>query len=124
MTEVRTKRIYEKARASDGARILIDRLWPRGVTKDAAKISFWAKSVAPSSELRRWYQHDPAKWDAFRERYFAELDANPDGVAELREAMTEGSGDDADTVITFVFSSRETRLNNASALKSYLEGQT
>ncbi len=124
MTEIRTKRIYEKASASDGARILIDRLWPRGVTNDAAKISFWAKSVAPSNELRRWYQHDPAKWDVFRERYFAELDANPDGVAALREAMTEGSGDDADTVITFVFSSRETRLNNAAALKAYLEDRT
>ncbi len=116
------KRAYEKATQGDGFRVLVDRIWPRGISKDVAKISYWAKSVAPSNELRKWYQHDPAKWDAFRERYSAELHANPDGVAELREAMTKGSGDD--TVITFVFSSKETRINNATALKAYLEDRT
>ena len=120
MAEIRTKRVYEKVSASDGVRILVDRLWPRGVAKDKANISFWAKSIAPSHELRKWYQHDHAKWDAFCERYFAELDANPDGIAELREAMTNGSQADADAVITFVYSSKETRLNNASALIAYL----
>ena len=116
------KRAYEKATRADGYRVLIDRLWPRGISKDVAKISYWAKSVAPSNELRKWYQHDPAKWDAFRERYFAELDANPDGVAELRGAIEKGSGDDSK--VTFVFSSKETRLNNAAALKAYLEDRT
>ena len=116
------KRAYEQATQGDGYRVLVDRIWPRGISKDVAKISYWAKSVAPSNELRKWNQHDPAKWDAFRQRYFAELDANPDGVAELREAMSEGSGDG--NVITFVFSSKETRLNNAAALKAYLEDRT
>jgi uncharacterized protein YeaO (DUF488 family) len=111
---LRTKRIYDEPSRSDGQRILIDRLWPRGVSKEAADISFWAKSVAPSSELRKWYQHDPAKWSEFRDRYFAELDANPEGVAELLEHLGDGPA-------TLVFASKEERLNNASALREYLE---
>lgn len=111
---VRTKRIYDGSAASDGRRILVDRLWPRGVTKADAGIDFWAKAIAPSNELRRWYGHDPDKWDEFRQRYFGELDGNPDGVAELRAQLGKGT-------VTFIFSSKETRLNNASALKEYLE---
>ncbi len=114
MGRVRTKRIYETPARSDGRRILIDRLWPRGLSKQAARIDFWAKSVAPSHDLRRWYQHDPEKWDEFRRRYFAELDANPSGLAELREHLGRGT-------VTFVFSSKEENLNNASALREYLE---
>ncbi len=94
----------------------MDRLWPRGVAKSDAQIEFWAKSVSPSNELRRWYGHDPEKWDEFRRRYFEELDSNPEGVSELRGHL--GSGP-----VTFVFSSKETRLNNASALKGYLEAR-
>ena len=101
---------------SDGRRVLIDRLWPRGLSKQKARIDHWARDVAPSNELRRWYQHDPDKWDEFRRRYFAELDANPQAVAELRAALGSGSA-------TLLFSSKETRLNNASALKQYLEGE-
>ena len=112
--QVRIKRIYEESKSSDGRRILIDRLWPRGVSKQAAAIDFWAKSVAPSNELRKWYQHDPAKWSEFRDRYFAELDANPEGVAELLEHLGDGPA-------TLVFASKEERLNNASALREYLE---
>lgn len=108
-----TKRIYEQAARSDGKRILIDRLWPRGVAKQVAKLDFWAKSIAPSNELRRWYQHDHAKWDEFRRRYFAELDANPEGLEELREQMGSGTA-------TFVFGSKEEELNNARALREYL----
>ncbi len=110
---IRTKRIYNQPARSDGRRILIDRLWPRGLSKDAAQIDWWAKSVAPSHELRRWYQHDPTKWDEFRRRYFAELDANPGGLAELRAHLGSGT-------TTLLFSSKEERLNNATALREYL----
>ena len=111
---LRTKRIYEEPARSDGPRILVDRLWPRGVSKEAAQIDFWARAVAPSHELRRWFQHDPSKWREFRNRYFAELDANSKGVAELRSHL--GSG-----VATLLFSSKEERVNNAIALREYLE---
>ena len=113
---VRTKRIYDEPARSDGRRVLIDRLWPRGVSKEAAKLDFWAKAVAPSNELRQWYQHEAPKWDEFRDRYFAELDANPEGVAELRSQLELGSG-----TATLLFASKEERLNNASALREYLE---
>lgn len=121
MAELRTKRIYEKVNSSDGVRILVDRLWPRGIRKEVAKISFWAKSVAPSNELRKWYQHDHEKWREFCKRYFVELDDNLDSVAELREAMAKGSGDDTERVITLVYSSKEIQFNNASALIRYLD---
>ena len=112
--KLRTKRIYEDPAKSDGRRIFVDRLWPRGISKANAKIEYWAKEISPSNELRRWYQHDPAKWSEFRRRYFKELAQNPDGVAELRAELGKET-------ITFVFSSRETELNNASALVEYLE---
>ena len=111
---IRTKRIYEKPARSDGRRILIDRLWPRGLSKEAARIFFWAKSVAPSHELRRWYQHEASRWDEFRRRYFAELDANEEGLAELRAQMGSGT-------TTLLFGSKEEQLNNAAALREYLE---
>ncbi len=112
--QIRTKRVYECSDPADGCRILVDRLWPRGVAKSDAQIDFWAKSVSPSNELRRWYGHDPEKWSEFRRRYFEELDSNPDGVSELRAHFDSGT-------VTLVFGSKETRLNNASALKDYLE---
>jgi uncharacterized protein YeaO (DUF488 family) len=112
--EIRTRRVYETPAPGDGRRILIDRLWPRGLAKQKARIDFWAREVAPSTALRRWYQHDPEKWDEFRRRYFAELDATPDAVAALRAAFGTGA-------VTFVFGSREERLNNATALREYLE---
>jgi len=112
--DLRTKRIYEEPDESDGRRILVDRLWPRGVSKEAAQIDFWAKAVAPSNGLRQWFQHDSSKWAEFLKRYFSELDSNREGVVELRSQL--GSG-----VATLVFSSKEERLNNASALREYLE---
>ena len=112
--QIRTKRIYERPAKSDGRRILIDRLWPRGVSRSDAQIHHWAKYVAPSHELRRWYRHDASKWKAFRKRYFSELNANPDGMEQLRAELGRGK-------VTLVFSSRETDLNNAAALKEYLE---
>lgn len=111
---IRTKRIYDPPAASDGRRVLVDRLWPRGLSKADAKVDFWARAIAPSDALRKWYQHDPGKWPEFRKRYFAELDGNPDGVAELREHL-------GGRTVTLLFSSRETELNNATALREYLE---
>ena len=111
---LRTKRIYELPAAADGRRILVDRLWPRGLTKTAAQIEYWARAVAPSTQLRRWYGHDPAKWKEFRRRYFAELDANPAGLAELHRHLGTGT-------VTLLYSSKEERLNNATPLREYLE---
>ncbi|HEY7681835.1 MAG TPA: DUF488 family protein [Gemmatimonadales bacterium] len=112
--QIRTKRVYDRADKSDGRRILVDRLWPRGLSKAVAKVDFWARGVAPSNELRRWYQHNPAKWDEFRKRYFAELDAVPEALAELRPYLKRGA-------VTLLFGSKEPRLNNATALQEYLE---
>jgi uncharacterized protein YeaO (DUF488 family) len=85
MTDIRVKRIYEPPARSDGKRILVDRIWPRGLTREDARIDAWIKEVAPSNMLRRWFGHDPAKWPEFRARYVAELRQNP-AVAELRTA--------------------------------------
>ena len=110
---IRIKRVYEPPAKEDGRRILVDRLWPRGLTREAACIHFWAKAIAPSAELRRWYQHDPERWDEFRKRYFQELETNQAGVQELRSHLGSGGA-------TLVFGSKEERLNNAVALKEYL----
>ena len=109
-----SKRVYLPPSRSDGRRILIDRLWPRGLTKEAAAIDYWAKSIAPSNELRKWYQHDPEKWLEFRRRYFVELDTNADGVAAFRSELGRGLN-------TILFASKEVNLNNASALIEYIE---
>lgn len=113
-TRIRIKRVYDAPGPEDGRRILVDRLWPRGLTKEKAKIDYWAKDIAPSSELRKWYGHEPARWNEFRKRYFAEMGKNAAAVEALIEAM--GTGD-----VTFVFSSTEREINNAAALKLYLE---
>jgi uncharacterized protein YeaO (DUF488 family) len=112
--KIAIKRVYDEPAASDGRRILVDRLWPRGLTKEKAKVDHWAKDISPSNELRKWYGHDPAKWDEFRKRYFAELDRNAAGVEDLIEAMGKGS-------VTFVYGSTERVINNAEALRLYLQ---
>jgi uncharacterized protein YeaO (DUF488 family) len=112
--KIRVKRVYERPDPADGTRILVDRLWPRGLAKASARIDYWAKAVAPSTKLRLWYGHTPAKWDEFRRRFFAELDANQAGLAELRQHLPSGT-------VTLLFSSKEERLNNAHALQEYLE---
>ena len=116
-TKIGIKRVYDEPAASDGRRILVDRLWPRGLTKEKAKIDYWAKDISPSNELRKWYSHDPARWDEFRKRYSAELNRNATGVEALVEAMGKGP-------VSFVYSSTERRINNAEALKHYLESRT
>lgn len=110
---IRTKRVYEPRAAADGRRILVDRIWPRGLSKASAHVDYWARDIAPSTKLRQWYRHDPEKWPEFRRRFFAELKANPTGVAELRRQMGRGT-------VTLLFGSKEERLNNASALLEYL----
>jgi len=111
---VKTKRVYERAASTDGARFLVDRVWPRGVRKTSLHIEAWLKDVAPSDALRHWFGHDPKKWDEFRRRYFRELEANPDAVKPLLDAMRQGA-------ITLVYGAHDTEHNNAVALKSYLE---
>jgi uncharacterized protein YeaO (DUF488 family) len=115
-TSIQIKRIYDDPDETDGHRILVDRLWPRGLSKEKAKLDGWVKEIAPSNELRRWYGHDPDKWIEFKSRYTAELDANPDSVAAvLRELRPD--------TVTFLYSSKEQRLNNAVALKEYIESK-
>jgi uncharacterized protein YeaO (DUF488 family) len=112
---IKLKRIYEAADPSDGCRILVDRIWPRGISREKAKIDYWAKQAAPSSQLRKWYNHDPEKWGNFKQRYFAELDAKPESVQELMDQLCR------DAATTFLYASKEPELNNAAALKEYIE---
>ena len=112
--EIKIKRAYDSPRDDDGYRILVDRLWPRGISKAKAQLDFWPKELAPSNELRRWYGHDPEKWSEFKSRYFAELDDNQEFVNQLLEYIDRGT-------VTFIYSSKEQRLNNAVALKEYVE---
>lgn len=114
MPRIRTKRIYEPAAPEDGLRVLIDRLWPRGLAKADAQVDLWLKDIAPSAALRKWYQHDTERWNEFRRRYFAELDANHEPVAQAIEAVRRQP-------VTLLFGSKEERFNNAAALKEYLE---
>jgi len=109
---ISVKRIYEKYDKTDGKRILVDRLWSRGIKKEDAKIDLWLKEIAPSNELRKWYSHDPAKWNEFRKKYFTELNKKKELCEQL---LREGEK------ITLLFSSKELRSNNAVALKEYLE---
>ena len=111
---IRIKRVYDKPEAGDGVRILVERLWPRGLSKKEAKVDIWLKGASPSTELRKWFSHDRAKWEEFRRRYNHELDQNREAVTELLK-ITEGS--DA----TFVYGSKEKEYNSAAALKDYIE---
>ena len=112
--KIKIKRVYDDISENDGYRILVDRLWPRGISKEKAKMDFWAKALAPSNELRQWYEHDPEKWSEFKSRYFAELDANFQSAKELLDYVNKG-------LVTFVYSSKEQHFNNAIALKEYVE---
>ncbi len=112
--DVRIKRIYDEASDADGFRMLVDGLWPRGVSKTSARLDLWSKELAPSAALRRWYGHDPEKWTEFRHRYFLELDERRASVDQLIEYVRRGP-------VTLLYGSRETELNNAVALKAYIE---
>jgi uncharacterized protein YeaO (DUF488 family) len=120
--EVRTmitlKRAYQKASSSDGTRVLVDRLWPRGVSKDKSRIKLWLKDVAPSNELRKWFHERPSMWEQFRERYLKEL-ADPAAVEAL-EKLAELNA--TRKKVTFVFAAKDQEHNNAVVLKQLLEG--
>ncbi|WP_447975525.1 DUF488 domain-containing protein [Nitrospira sp. Kam-Ns4a] len=111
---IRVKRVYEPPARGDGIRILVDRLWPRGISKEALKLEAWLKDVAPSDALRRWFAHDPAKWDEFQRRYAAELAANPEAWRPILEAARCGP-------VTLLFGAKDAVHNNAVALKAFLD---
>jgi uncharacterized protein YeaO (DUF488 family) len=110
---IQLKRVYEPATPQDGTRFLVERLWPRGIKKESLRFDAWLKDVAPSTELRQWFAHDPAKWEGFQRRYFAELDAHVEALAPMRKAVRKGP-------VTLLFSSHDVAHNNAVALKRYL----
>jgi uncharacterized protein YeaO (DUF488 family) len=111
---IKLKRAYEPASANDGLRILVERLWPRGVSKQKGKIDFWLKELAPSPELRTWYGHDPARWPQFRKRYQAELKGHGDVLALLKFVAQ-------DREVTFVYAASDEERNSARVLKEWLE---
>lgn len=111
---VEVARIYDAGRRGGGRRYLVERLWPRGIRKEDLRIDGWLRNVAPSAELRKWFAHDPGKWNEFKRRYFLELDANPEAWRSLLEAAEGGN-------VTLLFSARDAEHNNAVALKEYLE---
>jgi uncharacterized protein YeaO (DUF488 family) len=111
---IRLKRAYLPAAPGDGRRVLVERLWPRGVTKARLHLDAWAKDVAPSPALRRWFGHDPAKWPEFRRRYLAELRANPAAWRPLLAAAREGR-------VTFIYAARDPAQNSAAMLKAFLD---
>ena len=111
---IHLKRAYEPSAPEDGFRILVDRLWPRGVARDAARVDLWLKEIAPSTELRKWFAHDPEKWAEFRKRYAEELDSNPAEVERLAEFVRRGT-------VTLVYGAKDEQHNQAVALKEYLD---
>ena len=112
---VRIKRVYEPAAKSDGARILVDRVWPRGMTKEKAALDLWLKEIAPSTALRKWFGHDPVRWDEFRQRYGKELDGSPEPVSQLKDMIAKGP-------VTLLYSAHDAEHNQAVALLEYLKG--
>jgi len=112
--DIKVKRIYDPPERSDGARVLVDRLWPRGVRKEDASVELWLKDIAPSDDLRRWFGHDPARFAEFSRRYRAELDANSEAVGRLDELVKAGR-------VTLVYSAHDTEHNQARVLADYLE---
>jgi len=111
---IRIKRIYDAPASVDGKRVLVDRIWPRGVSKESAKLDLWLKDIAPSPELRKWFGHDPARFDEFRDRYRNELERNPDAVDELRHLA--GKDD-----VTLLYAARDKEMNHAIVLGELLE---
>ena len=106
---IKLKRVYEQPDTKDGERVLVDRLWPRGLTKEKARVDLWLKEIAPSTELRRWFGHDPAKWTEFKRRYRAELKGNKEQVARLKDEMEKGP-------VTLLYGARDEEHNEAVVL--------
>lgn len=112
--QILVKRVYEEPAESDGLRVLVDRLWPRGMAKEKAKVDAWLKELAPSSALRKWFGHEPAKWEEFQKRYSEELDANP-AVADFLTRYQEQA------VVTLLYGAKDEKHNQALVLQSYLK---
>jgi uncharacterized protein YeaO (DUF488 family) len=110
---IRLKRVYDKPAKSDGRRVLVDRIWPRGLTKREARVDEWLKEIAPSAKLRKWFGHDPARWKEFKKRYAAELDDQRDQIEHLARAANQRT-------VTLLFGAKDTEHNNAVALKDYI----
>ncbi len=113
--KIYVKRVYEPPADTDGLRVLVDRLWPRGISREKATIRHWFKDIAPSNSLRKWYLHDHEKWEGFKNRYFQELNENPEQTDQLKSLI------DQHEIVTFLFSSKELKFNNAFALLEYLQ---
>ncbi len=111
---LKLKRVYEKPEKTDGKRILIDGLWPRGLTKEKAKVDIWMKEAAPSAELRKWFGHDPQKWPEFKKKYRGELKSKKEFLNRIRSLAEKGT-------VTILYGSKEERFNNANALKGFLK---
>lgn len=111
---LKIKRVYEEAKKIDGTRFLVERLWPRGMKKENLVMEAWLKDVAPSTDLRKWFEHDVAKWSEFQRRYRKELEANPNAWQPILDTMSHGN-------VTLLFSSHDTEHNNAVVLKSFLD---
>lgn len=114
--DIQAKRVYESAAKEDGTRVLVDRVWPRGVTKEKLKAALWLKDAAPETQLRKWFNHDPARWGEFKKRYFAQLDENPEIVRKLRELAGHGR-------LTLLYSAHDMEHNQAVALQEYLRAR-
>lgn len=112
---IKIKRVYEEPDKEDGRRILVDRLWPRGLTKEKASVDLWLKDIAPSTELRKWFGHDPNKWEEFKKRYLRELSENDESVSLLRQAVKKGAA-------TLVYGASDTGHNEAVVLRDFLAG--
>jgi uncharacterized protein YeaO (DUF488 family) len=113
---LKLKRAYDPAAKADGTRILVERLWPRGLSREKVHVDTWLKDVAPSTDLRKWFGHDPEKWPQFRERYFRELDARPEAWQQILSKARRG-------LVTLIYSSHDTLHNNAVALQEYLQAK-
>lgn len=113
---VKLKRVYDPVSRKDGPRFLVERLWPRGLAKERVRATAWLKEVGPSTELRRWFNHDPLKWSRFRTRYFRELDSRPESWRPIAAAARRG-------VVTLLYSSHDEQYNNALALQEYLRAR-
>ncbi len=111
---IKIKRVYENAVKADGTRILVDRLWPRGLSTEKVAIDFWLKEIAPSTQLRKWFNHEAEKWPEFKLRYEAELKANPEAVKQLEAAIKKGT-------VTLVYSAKDEKHNQAVALQELFE---
>jgi uncharacterized protein YeaO (DUF488 family) len=115
---IKIERIYDNPKGGKSYRILVDRLWPRGLSKDKVRVDLWQKDIAPSNTLRKWFGHDERKWDEFKHKYFKELDKNNDAINTIIKTAQEQNS------ITLLYGSKEKRFNNAVALKEYLEEKT